>query len=73
MESTALSNIQKELLKVYAANIPDQQLNEIKELLSKYFAGKASDEFDQLWEQNSWDEQTMKDWANEHNRSESSH
>ncbi len=69
MEQTALSNIQKELLKVYAANIPDQQLNEVKVLLSEYFADKASDEFDQLWEKNKWDEQTMKDWENEHNRS----
>lgn len=73
MESTTLSNMQKELLKLYATDIPDQQLQEIKAILSEYFANKASDGFDQIWEEKNWDEKTMKEWANEHNRSKNSH
>ncbi len=73
MGATALSNMQKELLKLYATNIPDEQLKEIKVLLSNYFANKASDEVDKLWDENKWDEETMKEWANEHNRGKDRH
>ncbi|MFA6402670.1 MAG: hypothetical protein WCX31_13790 [Salinivirgaceae bacterium] len=66
---TALSNMQKELLKLYSTNIPDEQLKEIKLLLSYYFADKASNEMDKLWDENNWNNDTMSQWANEHNRS----
>ncbi len=69
MESSALSNVQMELLKLYSKNISDTQLNEIKILLSNYFANKVSDELDILWEDNKWNDETMNQWANEHNRS----
>lgn len=69
MESSALSNVQMELLKLYSKDIPDTQLNEIKILLSNYFANKVSDELDILWKDNKWNDETMNQWANEHNRS----
>ncbi len=69
MESSALSNVQMELLKLYSKDIPDTQLNEIKILLSDYFANKVSDELDILWKDNKWNDETMNQWANEHNRS----
>ena len=68
-----LSNMQKELLKLYSTEIPDKQLQEIKYLLSNYFADKASDEMDRLWDENNWNDQTMNQWANEHNRHQGSH
>ncbi len=73
MGSTALSNMQKELLKLYSTDIPDEQLNEIKLLLSNYFADKATQEMDKLWDENNWNNDTMNQWANEHNRSKGSH
>jgi hypothetical protein len=73
MAAPVLSNMQKELLKLYSTEIPDTQLREIKLLLSNYFAQKASSEMDRLWAENNWDDQTMNRWANEHNRSTSSH
>jgi len=36
--------------------------------LSQYFAKKASDEMDRLWEENNWSDKTMEDWSNEHLR-----
>ena len=68
-----LSNMQKELLKLYSTEIPEAQLQEIKYLLGNYFADKASDEMDRLWDENSWNDQTMNQWANEYNRHPSSH
>jgi hypothetical protein len=73
MGVAALSNMQKELLKLYATNIPDEELQEIKLLLSNYFAEKATKEVDKLWEEKNWNKETMNKWANEHNRSKGSH
>jgi hypothetical protein len=68
-ETTKLSNVQLELLKLYTNNVSDEDLKEIKLLLAHYFADKASDEMDQLWEKNKWSDETMKTWENEHLRS----
>jgi len=68
MENHVLSNIQKELLKLFSSGISDVQLLEIKQLLSTYFAEKASDEMDRLWKEKNWSEETMNQWSNEHNR-----
>ncbi len=57
-----LSNLQLEILKIYSFDLKEEQLLEIKDLLAKYFADKASDSMDELWEKNNWSEQTMKDW-----------
>lgn len=67
-----LSNIQKELLKLYAVNVSDTTLFEIKKLLADYFAEKAALAMDEFWEENNLTEQTMIDWTNEHNRTQSS-
>lgn len=71
--SPALSNIQKELLKLYSNNIKDEQLFEIKLLLGKYFAQKATEAMDEVWEEQKLSEKDMIDWSHEHNRRQSSH
>ena len=48
--SSSISNIQQELLKLYAANIADADLLNIKRYLAKYFASKAIDEADRILE-----------------------
>jgi hypothetical protein len=73
MGAPVLSNMQKELLKLYSTDIPEDQLQEIKFLLSNFFAEKASDEMDRLCDENKWDDQTMNQWENEHNRHQGSH
>ena len=70
MENFGLSNVQKELLKLYANNVSDSSLLEIKQLLAKYFAEKATSAMDKFWEENNLTEQTMIDWTNEHNRTQ---
>ena len=68
-ETYKLSNLQLELLKIFSRNISDEQLLEIKGILSRYFADKASNEFEKLAEENGWTAETYRKWANEHNRS----
>jgi hypothetical protein len=71
-QQTGLSNVQKELLKLYASNISDQELLEIKLLLSKYFAEKVTSAMDGFFEDKGLNNDILISWANEHSRSESS-
>ena len=64
-----LSNLQLELLRLYAHGVSDDNLLEIKQILAKYFADKATDAMDKIWDEKGLTEQDMIDWTNEHNRS----
>lgn len=63
-----LSNLQIELLKVFTYDLSDLQLLEIKTLLANYFAEKATERMDELWEERGWSNDTMKQWGQEHMR-----
>lgn len=63
-----LTNLQVELVKLFSYQVADNQLVEIKELLAKYFAEKATEEMDKLWDENGWTTELMNDWSNEHLR-----
>lgn len=64
-----LSNLQLELLKTFSRPIPENQLLEIKEILSEYFAKKVDDEMDKLFEQNKWEvNDKVQEWLGEHMR-----
>lgn len=65
-----LSNLQLELLRLYGNGVSEESLREIKSILAKYFADKATDAMDRIWDENGLTEQTMIDWTNEHNRAE---
>ncbi len=65
---TKMSNLQIELLKLYAHHVSDDELCDIKKLLAEYFAKKVDDEMDQMWEEKGWDENTIKKWKKEHMR-----
>jgi len=67
-ELNKLSNLQLTLLKIFYYDLSDSQLLEIKVLLSNYFAQKASDRMDELWEERGWTAETMKEWGNQHMR-----
>jgi hypothetical protein len=69
----SVSNIQRELLTLYANNVSDTQLLEIKALLARYFAVKATEAMDIVWAEQNLTEQDMRNWTQEHNRRESSH
>ncbi len=45
------TNLQLELLKIFSYKIDDRDLLEIKRMLGKYFADKASDLADKIWDE----------------------
>ncbi len=53
------SNVQLELLKLFASNVPDEDLLEIKSVLSKYFFEKAKDAADKAWDEKGLDEKKL--------------
>jgi hypothetical protein len=68
VHSQKLTNLQLELVKLFSYKVAENEVLEIKQLLSNYFADKATEEMDRLWDENNWSEETMKDWSNEHLR-----
>lgn len=65
-----LTNLQIELLKIYSFELPEEQLLEIKNMLAKYFADKASDDMDKLWDEIGWSNETMDKWLADEEESE---
>jgi len=58
------SNIQLELLKLYSTNIKESELLEIKNYLAKYFAQKAVNQADAIWDAKGFDNSQMDRWLN---------
>lgn len=59
---------QLELLRLFARQYPDKVWAEVKDLLSKYFMEKASEEMDSLFKQQEWNDKKIQDWGKEHMR-----
>jgi hypothetical protein len=68
-----MSNLQLELLKLYANQVSDEELLEIRRMLGLFFAKKATEEMQKVWETQQLTPADMLKWADEHNRYESSH
>lgn len=64
----SFSNLQLELLKLYANGISNEQLLEVKWLLGKYFAEKATEEMDKLIEEKGLTAQNIVEKSKEHHR-----
>jgi len=58
------SNIQLELLKLYATNIQDNELLDVKNHLARYFAQKAVSKADTIWDAKNLDNDKMDKWIN---------
>jgi hypothetical protein len=65
----SFSNLQLELLKIYSNGISDEQLIEIKFLLGKYFADRATNSIDKLINEKGIGEQEIVEKSKEHHRS----
>lgn len=65
------SNLQLELLKLYATDVSEKNLLEIKKLLANFFANKVDEEMDALWEEKGWGMEKITEWKNGHYRKSS--
>ncbi len=66
MERTVFSAAQLEILDLMSYVESDDTLNEIKDMLSAYFARKAEIAIDKLWDSGKLNDQVIDQWKNEH-------
>ncbi|EON75868.1 hypothetical protein ADIS_3759 [Lunatimonas lonarensis] len=52
-----LSNLQRELLGIFAKEVPEKDLIAIRGLLARYFAEKAMDLADDFWDSKGWSDE----------------
>lgn len=64
-----LSNVQQELLKLYAKNVADEDLLALRYIMGLYFAEKAAALMDEFAQQKGLSPQDLAKWAYEHYRS----
>ncbi|GAB2777298.1 hypothetical protein GCM10027275_20400 [Rhabdobacter roseus] len=58
---TPFTNLQQELLQLYARDVSEEDLVNIKELIGQYFAERLSGLADAAWDRNHWTQQDMED------------
>ena len=68
MERTVFNNAQLEILDLMSYVENEATLNEIRDMLSHYFAEKAQKELDKLWEAGTINDAVIEGWKNEHMR-----
>ncbi|NJM93414.1 MAG: hypothetical protein HC842_01035 [Cytophagales bacterium] len=64
-----LSNLQLELIQLFNYDLSDEQLREVKHILSNYFSEKMDKELNDFISKNNIDEKIIENWGNEHLRS----
>ncbi len=55
-----LTNMQVELLKVFALQLPEEYLKELRFVIARFLMDKARDRADKIWEEKGYDENTLK-------------
>ena len=65
---TIFNAAQLYMLEVMAHVQNETELNDIKNLLAKYYANKALDAIDKLWDEGKINEETLQTWKHEHMR-----
>jgi hypothetical protein len=51
--------VQVELLKVFAMQLPDDYLRELRFVIARFLMDKARDRADAIWEERGYDENTL--------------
>ena len=67
MQTITLNKYQKHVVNLMA-NVDESQQIEISNLLANYFANKAFDAADEMWNNGEIGEQTIEEWKQEHMR-----
>lgn len=68
MGQSPLSNLQLELLKMFAHQVPDEDLIAVRKMLVQYFAQKAIAQADAVWEEKGWTTGDTERLTKEHHR-----
>ncbi len=65
---TPLNNAQLEILKLFARDLEETDLKEIKRLIVRYLGDKLTKMADEVWEEKGWTNETMDEMLDLHER-----
>lgn len=65
--TSKLTNLQLELIKYFRYEVSEEEMLEIKRMLAAFFAKRAMDRVDEIWEERGWSDETMDAWLKEDN------
>ena len=64
-QSSILSNVQQEILKLYATELLETELYDLKMQLARFYAQKAIQAADKIWDDKRYSAADMDKWLNE--------
>jgi hypothetical protein len=59
-----LSNVQAELLKVFSADIPDEHLAQLKNIIARFLLDTARDKADAVWDKKGYTDEKLQEILN---------
>ncbi len=65
IQSTKLTNLQLELLKIFSKEISEEELLDVKRMLARYFSAKTTEEADRIWDKKGLTNEDMDRWLEE--------
>lgn len=68
MERTIFNKAQLEMLDIMAGIHTEEELNALKHAISEFYAKRADEEMEKLWQSGQWNEQMLKDLSGKHYR-----
>lgn len=68
MKRPVFNEAQLEMLNIMADVRTEEELQELKHLISEYYARRADQQMEKLWQSGAWNEQTLKDLEKAHHR-----
>jgi hypothetical protein len=67
-QRTRFTNLQLLLLEQFAREVSEEDLRNIRDLISRYFAERLVKMADEAWVRNGWTNETMEEWLNDPNQ-----
>lgn len=68
IQAKSFTPFQIEMLELVSRVSSEAEMKDIRRLLGQYFAQRAEDALDQLWDEGVLNEEVIEEWKNEHMR-----
>ena len=68
MNRTVFNEAQLEMLDIMAGINSAEELEALKQVVSEFFARRADEELEKLWQEGAWNEQTLQELRHAHYR-----
>lgn len=63
-QTPELTNVQSQLLKMFAYDLPEEEWVDLQKMLARFFAQRVKQRTAKIWEERGYSNQTMENWLN---------